>query len=61
MLACPELVMLPLCISGTEPLPPWEVYVKERGSHFKSSIITVEYEPEGVMYTVRHITDGYTH
>lgn len=31
---------------------------KARGSPFKSTVVAIEYEPEGIMYTVRHHTDN---
>jgi hypothetical protein len=44
-----------------DPVPPSEVCKLARGSPFKSVILKVEYEPEGVMYTVRYLTDGCAH
>ena len=31
---------------------------KTHGSPFKNTVVTVEYESEGIMYTVRHHTDN---
>lgn len=31
---------------------------KARGSPFKSTVVAVDYQPEGIMYTVRHHTDN---
>jgi hypothetical protein len=31
---------------------------KERGSSFRSTVVTVKYDPEGIMYTVHHHTDN---
>jgi len=44
-----------------EATPPLEGVVKARGSPFKSTILKIEYEPEGIMYTVQHHTDLFVH
>ena len=35
--------------------------MKARGSPFKSTILKIEYESEGIMYTVQYHTDGVVH
>ena len=44
-----------------EPVAPSEVCKMARGSPFKSMILRVDYVPEGIIYTVHHVTDGFTH
>ncbi len=44
-----------------ETTPTLEGVVKARGSPFKSTILKIEYEPEGIMYTVQHHTDLFVH
>ena len=34
---------------------------RAKGSPFKSTIVGIEYKEEGIMYTVRHVTDDFTH
>ena len=38
-----------------------DVVVRAKGSPFKASIVAVNFEDDGIMYTVRHITDNFTH
>ena len=33
--------------------PPLQGMIKARGSPFKSTVLRIEYEPEGIMYTVQ--------
>jgi hypothetical protein len=40
---------------------PGSEHVKRaKGSSFKSTIVGIEYKEEGIMYTVRHVTDDFT-
>ena len=41
--------------------PPLQGMVKARGSPFKNTILKIEYDPEGIMYTVQHHTDRFVH
>ena len=34
---------------------------RAKGSPFKSIIVRVDFKDEGIMYTVRHVTDNFTH
>jgi len=38
-----------------------DVVVRAKGSPFKASIVAVNFEDDGILYTVRHITDNFTH
>ena len=38
-----------------------DVVVRAKGSPFKASIVAVNFQDDGIMYTVRHITDNFTH
>jgi hypothetical protein len=38
-----------------------DVVVCAKGSPFKASIVTVNFEGDDIMYTVCHITDNFTH
>ena len=37
------------------------VVKRAKGSPFKSIIVRVDFKDEGIMYTVRHVTDNFTH
>ena len=38
-----------------------DVVKRATGSPFKSTIVRIDYKEEGIMYTVRHATDDFTH
>ena len=38
-----------------------DVVKRAKGSPFKSTIVRIDYKEEGIMYTVRHATDDFTH
>ena len=38
-----------------------ELLKHAKGSPFKSTIVGIEYKEEGIMYTVRHVTDEFMH
>ena len=42
-----------------EATPPLQGMIKARGSPFKSTVLKIEYEPGGIMYTVQHHTDRF--
>ena len=44
-----------------EATPSFQGMIKERGSPFKSTVLKIEYETEGIMYTVQHHTDLFVH
>jgi hypothetical protein len=41
--------------------PGTDLVKRAKGSPFKATITGIEYKMEGIMYTVRHITDNFTH
>jgi acid stress-induced BolA-like protein IbaG/YrbA len=44
-----------------EAEPGSDVVVRGKGSPFKANIVSVNFEDEGIMYTVCHVTDNFTH
>ena len=40
---------------------PGSLVVGVKGSPFKSTIVAFNFKDEGIVYTVRHITDNFTH
>ena len=41
--------------------PGSDVVVRGKGSPFNVNIVAVNFEDEGIMYTVCHVTDNFTH
>ena len=44
-----------------EAEPGSDVVVRAKGLPFKANNVAVNFEDEGIMYTVRHVTDNFTH
>ena len=44
-----------------DPVAPDKPCKMARGSPFKSTVVAVTYEPEGIIYTVKHVTDDFMH
>ena len=41
--------------------PGTDLLKRAKGSSFKATITGIEYKMEGIVYTVRHVTDNFTH
>ena len=42
-----------------EPVAPSLDHVKAKGGPFKSNVVGVEYTPDGIVYSLVHVTDGF--